>query len=408
MVGVAFLVDFMAVGFFFYSFGIFYPAMDADFEGGSFGIAMALSVSNIVSGIVAPLVGRALDRFPIRNVMLIGAGLVSAGFAALSQVTTLFQLYLVFGSFFALGMGMMGGMASAKLVANWFILQRGKALGRATMGVSLSGMVMPAVATWIIAEVGWRTGFLIYSAGTLIVVVPLVLRFVVTRPEDMGLRPDGLPPATNPGEAVHDEDISWSAREIIRSANFWMIAIPFALVFSSLSAILIHIIPYATDLGISGYRAGLILSVAAGCGVGGKLVFGTLVDRLDARTVVWISFGLQMIGLVILMNVTGYAMLLTGAAIFGFAMGGVVPLQGAVSGMAFGRQSFGQVMGLMRPAQVLLHAVGIPLMAWIHDTTGTFELAFQIALGVYGLAAILITGLRVSHPSVRANEAGLA
>ena len=96
------------------------------------------------------------------------------------------------------------------------------------------------------------------------------------------------------------------------------------------------------------------------------------------------------------------------AAIFGFAMGGVVPLQGAVSGMAFGRQSFGQVMGLMRPAQVLLHAVGIPLMAWIHDTTGTFELAFQIALGVYGLAAILITGLRVSHPSVRANEAGLA
>jgi MFS family permease len=409
MVGVAFLVDFIAVGFFFYSFGIYYPAIAAEFSGASFGVAAGISVSNLVGGLFAPFIGRALDRHPIRRIMLTGAFVVSAGFASLSIVTSVWQYYLVLGTFFAFGLSLMGGMASSKLVANWFVLRRGTALGIATMGVSLSGLVMPTLATWLVGELGWRGGFRVYAAGILLIVLPVVTALVVTRPEDVGQRPDGGPPEDPEGPGGAPEKV-WSARELLRSRSFWIIALAFAAVFSSLSAILIHVVRYAADLGITGYRAGFVLSAAAGAGVLGKLIFGQLVDRADARLAVWTSFGTQIAGVLLLLQGGGYTALLCGALVFGFGMGGVVPLQGALCGRAFGRLSFGTVLGLMRPVQVPLHAVGIPLAAWLRDQTGSFDAAFHTFLAVYLSSCALIGLLRVparapESPRARARAA---
>jgi len=398
MVAVAFLVDFIAVGFFFYSFGVFYKHIDADFAGASFWVAMGISVSNLVSGVFAPFIGRALDRHPIRNVMLLGATIVSAGFALLSRTAAIWQYYLVLGTFFAFGIGMMGGMASSKLVANWFIVRRGTAFGIATMGVSFSGMVMPAVAQWLISHVGWRHGFEIYAVGILVVVVPVVALLVVTRPEDIGQRPDGEDPEAPPPEVVEPERV-WSTGEILRSPRFWIIALPFAAVFSSLSAVLIHVVPYAHDLGVTGYWAAAVLQISAGAGMLGKLVFGRLVDHFDARLAVGASFGTQIVGLALLLLATGPVGLVAAGLVFGFGMGGVIPLQGAVCGAAFGRLSFGAVTGLMRPVQVPLHALGIPLAAWIHDATGSFHPAFWTFLGVYALSCLAIAALRMPERS---------
>lgn len=397
MVGVVFVIDFVATGFFFYSYGIFYPAISADLPGGSLGVAAGISVCNLVSGFSAPLLGRLLDRVPIRRVMLVGTGLVVCGFAALSRVQSLLAYYLVLGSFFALGLGTMGGMASAKLVANWFIRQRGAAFGRATMGVSLSGLVMPLLATWLVSEHGWRVGCLVYALGTLLVVTPLVLRFVISRPEDVGQLPDGRRPQPELPPLPAESERVWSARELLAHGDFWRIAIPFALALSTLSAVLIHLVPHAHELGIGGYRAGWILSASAGCGALGKVCFGSLIDRFDPRRVVWFSFGLQMLGLVLIRATHDYTGLLLGASLFGFSMGGVVPLQGAICGMAFGRQSFGSVMGSMGPVQVPLHAAGIPLLAWIRSASGSYDHAWELGIAVYALAALIVGGLRVRH-----------
>lgn len=395
MVRVAFLVDFIAVGFFFYSFGIFYPAIAAEFGEGFSLVAAGIAVSNLVSGVFGPFVGHALDHRSLKHMMLVGALVVSAGFACLSLTRALWQYYLVLGTFFSFGLGMMGGMASSKLVANWFERGRGRALGIATMGVSLSGMVMPTVATWLRDEWGWREGFQAYSVGILVIVVPVVALFVVTRPEELGQRPDG----DAEGDAAPIDaavDRLWSTGEILRARNFWLIALPFGLVFSALSAILVHLPPHAEGLGFGGYQPGFVLSAGAGAGVLGKVFFGWLVDRGDPRMAVLASFANQIVGLALIMNAGAYVALLAGGVVFGFGMGGVVPLQGAVSGKAFGRFSFGSVMGLMRPVQVPMHALGIPLAAWIHDTTGSFEIAFWIFLGVYALSCALIAGLRTT------------
>jgi MFS family permease len=393
MVGVAFVVEFVAVGFFFYSFGVYFKAIETELAGSRLAVSLGMMVTSAVGGIVAPFMGRALDRYPIKRIMLMGALVLSAGFALLSRVSAIWQYYLVLGAFFGFGMSMMGGLATAKLVANWFQARRGSALGIAGVGISLSGFVMPPVAAWLVSELGWRGGFLVYALATVAIVVPVVGLVVVNRPEDMGLRPDGAAPQPETGDEAAT-DVPWNTRRILRSRNFWAIALPFAMSFSSLSAILIHLVPHASDIGIPISRAAWLLSFAAGAGALGKLVFGRLVDLVDSRLAVWTSFGTQLAGLLLIMQEPGYAGLVAGAVVFGLGMGGVVPLQGAVTGLAFGRLSFGTVMGLMRPVQVPLQLIGVPLAGWIYDATGGYDLAWKFFCGVYVAASLLIAALR--------------
>jgi MFS family permease len=396
MVGVAFVVEFIAVGFFFYSFGVYFKAIEAELASSRLGVSLGMMVTGAVGGIIAPFMGRALDRYPIKRIMLMGAVVLSIAFALLSRVTAIWQFYLVLGTFFAFGMSMMGGLATAKLVANWFEARRGTALGIAGVGISLSGVVMPPVAAWLVSELGWRGGFLVYALGTFVIVVPVVALFVVNRPEDMGLRPDGAAPQPETSDET-SADVSWNTRQILTSRNFWAIAPAFAMSFSSLSAILIHLVPHATDSGIPMSRAAWVLSFAAFAGALGKLVFGRLVDLVEPRLAVWASFGTQLVGLLMIMQEPGYAGLVAGAVVFGFGMGGVVPLQGALAGLAFGRLSFGKAMGLMRPVQFLAGLIGVPLAGWIFDTTGGYDLAWKFFCGVYVTAILLIVALRVQR-----------
>jgi len=398
IVGVAFLVDFVAVGFFFYSYGVFFKAIAADLGSGTrFGVSLGLSLSNVVGAAVAPFIGRALDRVPVTRIMITGAVCVSLGFLLLSQISAFWQYYLVLGTLLGVGGTMMGGLASSKLVANWFVRRRGTAFGIATVGISLSGLVMPTAATWLIATLGWRGGFAVYGLCTLAVVVPLVARFVVDRPEARGLRPDGDSPLPEEAPGPYAGDTMWRTRDIVRSRNFWVISLSFALVLSALSAVLVHLVPYADDLGIPSYRAAWVLSISAGMGVLGKVVFGWLFDRSDPRIAVWISFGMQLGGLLLLMGARSYGGLVTAALVFGFGMGGVIPLQASVVGSAFGRLSFGKLLGLLRPFQVPISALGVPLAGWIYDATGSYQSAFQLFAGVYVVAALIVAGLRVDR-----------
>ncbi len=401
IVATVFVVDFIAVGFFFYSYGVFFKAIAADLGSGTrFGVALGLSISNVVGAAVSPFVGRAVDRLPVKRIMIAGATCVSLGFLLMSQITSFWQYYLVLGTLLG-GGGALMGLSSPKLVANWFVTRRGTAFGIATIGISLSGLVMPSAATWLIATVGWRGAFAVYGFFTFAIVVPLVARFVVDRPESMGLLPDGEAPTPTRDGSVAAPETMWHTRDILRSRNFWILTVVFGLVLFCLSAILVHLVPHADDLGIPRYRAAWVLSIAAGAGVLGKLAFGWLFDRFDPRIAIWISLGSQLAGLLAIMNAGTYPSLASGAVLFGFGMGGVIPLHGSLSGAAFGRISFGKVSGLLRPFQVPITALGAPLAGWIYDATGSYALAFRLFAVVYVVAALVAAGLRLPKTSRR-------
>jgi len=406
---VTFLTHFVSVGFIFYSYGVFFKALAADFGGSRLGVSLGLSLMQLVTGLFAPFLGRALDRGSIRKIMALGALCMGFGFFLVSRISELWQFYAVLGSVLALGAAMLGGLSGSTLVANWFVSRRGLALGVATMGISVSGLVMAPVATALIADYGWRLTFVLYGVVTLVVVLPIVWLTIVNRPEDLGLEPDGdgrtdetlevvqpvLPLA--PGDQIidHPATFEWSARGALRESNFWIISIAVALNFCAMGAVLTHLIPHATDIGVAPGPAAFVLSCMAGMGVAGKLVFGWMADRGDKRVGLWLASGLQALGVALLLRAGSYAALMTAAAVFGLGMGGLVPLWGALIGAAFGRFAFGRVMGLMSPCMLPIQMLGVPFAGYIFDRTGSYEPAFRIFIALYGVAIGVLVFLRL-------------
>ena len=397
MVAVAFFVDFIAVGFFFYSYSVFFKSIAAEFGDSRLGVSIGISVTQGVGALLAPFIGRALDRFPLKRIMAAGAVSMGTGFLLLGLVQTPLQFYLVLGVFIGFGAGAMGQLATSKLVSNWFVLKRGTALGIAATGISVSGVLMPATTAWLIGEFGWRNGFVAYGVITLVIVVPLILRLVVSRPEDLGLFPDGateaatLPP---PKPALRTS-------EYIRNSNFWYLLITIGLLFCIQSATLIHMVPQLTDRGIDLISASVIASSTALFGVMGKLIYGALVDRWDVRWALWLAIAFQVAGQLFMLFGNGYSGFLIGASLFGFGMGGIVPMQGAVVGAAFGRESFGRVLGAMRPPMAIIHLLGVPFAGWVYDSTGSYEPAFLTFLGLYAVTTLVVLGIRVETRSAR-------
>jgi MFS family permease len=186
-----------------------------------------------------------------------------------------------------------------------------------------------------------------------------------------------------------------STREILSDARFWLIALPIALNFFCLSAVLTHAVPHVTDLGVSAAAAALVLSAMAGAGAIGKPFFGALTDRMDKRATLALCTALQLVGVLMLLYVRSYPFLVIAGAIFGLGMGGVVPIQGALVGAAFGRRAFGRVMGLMSPAMLPIQMFGVPFAGHVFDRTGSYELAFEVFLGAFVLSLAALSRLRL-------------
>ena len=89
-----------------------------------------------------------------------------------------------------------------------------------------------------------------------------------------------------------------------------------------------------------------------------------------------------------------------GAALFGYGVGGIVPLHGNVVGKTFGSERFGAVLGLMRPAMFPIQILGVPFAGWVYDTTGSYALAFQVLFVLYGMAALAISFYRAPEGTV--------
>ncbi len=418
IVATTFVTNFITMGFIFYSYGVFFKALAADIGGSRLGISFGLTIMNIAAAIVAPFLGHALDRRSIRNIMCCGAVLMATGFFLASRMNTLWQYYILLGSFLGLGAVMMGGLAGSTLLANWFFRRRGTALGISTMAISLSGMVMAPVATQLIAANGWRYTFVIYGCVVLGLATPLVWLVIINRPEDIGLSPDGVEhvPLTDradvpepmvplaPGDQITDipVHVEWSALGTLRDTDFWSITITIALNFCAIGAILIHIVPHATDLGFSASKAAFVLSTMAGLGVAGKFMFGWLIDRIDTRYALWIAIGLQVAGTALVIVVRTYPALLVSGAIFGLGMGGIVPIQASLIAEVYGRRSFGRVMGLMGPCMLPFQAAGIPFAGYIFDQKESYTSAFLTFVALYLVAAC---ALLLLHRSRRPLEA---
>ncbi|HWP44509.1 MAG TPA: MFS transporter, partial [Blastocatellia bacterium] len=171
------------------SFSIFYVAILEDMKWSRADTALALSFYFVVSGMASPVAGDLIDRYGPRVVMPVGALLTAGAFLWISQMSAPWHFYAAFGIVGSLGATMFNIVPMTTVVSNWFVRNRGLAIGLVTGGQGLGQVGIPAIQ-YLIDTVGWRNAYIVLGAIILVVPSTLILLFLHRRPADRGLSVD--------------------------------------------------------------------------------------------------------------------------------------------------------------------------------------------------------------------------
>lgn len=401
VVGVAFLCYLVDTGIVFYSFGTILATIVAAEGWSRAGLGVAYSVAQVMSAVYAPWVGRLVERRGPRFVQLLGTVVLATGLGLLGTVRGVIQFDLVMGLLVALGATCLGGITSNTAIASWFSTGRGRALGIATAGISMGGVVFVPLTHELIERIGWRGAFGVLGAIVLLVLVPPIALLMET---ESGGAAAGMS-ATERAALDREMRMSVPPRDAFASRNFALLAFALSISGAALAVVLLHQITFMVDRGLGERLASWMLGATAGMGVVGKLGFGWLLDRFDQRRVAGLCFALQSVGIGLLLLTRGPWMLAAFVAVYGFAMGGNATLQATLVADCFGRAHYAAIFGRLLAFSVGLQAVAVPLAGWLRDRTGAYEPIFAV-LGATTLlsaaAAQRLTFLR--HSGAGADE----
>ncbi len=400
----AFTMGFLASSFFLHSRGIFFPLWMEEFAMDKTRISLAVSLTLFAGSCVAPLTGYCLDRFPVRRVITVAALWLATGYLLLGTAGHFAAFLGILVLFQGLGWTGVGPLAQTKLMVNWFTRNRGMALGIAIMGISVAGVVMPTVVTWLSENLGWRGTYTAYAAIIVAFVIPLTLAVVKQAPSDVGQHPDGdpaPPPAAARDAPAQDAPGTASGlriyREFLSSKAFWSVVITFGLMNGVYSAMITHLPTYmTTELGYDLYDASYLLGVAGAFAIGGKLVWGWMMDHLNAKLTVMCGVTAYLTSTLIFLLSQNYLWITLAAGLFGLGFGGMVPVRSVLISRLFGVAKFSRVNGLLSfflaPATFWVLITG-----YIADQTGTYTSAFQVWAVAFVLAGCISILVRLPN-----------
>tara|TARA_B110000503_G_scaffold133727_1_gene211691 strand:- start:1552 stop:2778 length:1227 start_codon:yes stop_codon:yes gene_type:complete len=395
-VGVAFSTNFLAMGSAFYAFGVVLEPISREFpDSGRLGASMVPIFMGISMAFCAPFMGKLIPRVSLRWLMSAGCVVGAVGFYLSARVVELWQLCLIFGTIIAVCEQMMGGISAQVLVVNWFEKNRTLALGISLLGLSLSGVVMPHVATYIGEEGGWRAVFQSF-AWFMLIACPFVWLFVIDKPERIGLGVDGVPLSEAPPRTAPP---SYRLMTIYTDPVLWAIALPVGIAFTGATAILLHSFAFAKDLGFTDAHAAWFITAVAGGAAAGKVGFSWLAQKIGNRQAFVASLVSQLLGFIGLIFLDGETANIVSVTAVGIGFGGIIPLVGAILASLWGRESFAPILGAIFPLFTLFQAAGAPLAGYVYDQKQTYEPVFWL----FGFAILVAIYLANRIPSVHAN-----
>ena len=344
----------------------------------------------LMMGVASPLFGRILDKHGARRAIPLGAAVMGLGLVVLSQVNGLALFYL---GYVLVGTGAagIGPVPSSAIVSNWFKKKRGAAVGITSAGIGAGGVVMAPIVGYLLEAYDWRVAYLAMAFIVWAAIIPLALILVRTRPEEMGLHPDGAPQ----GDGDHAPDAgspaAWgfTVRQAAATLPFWLIAASYLLGnFSSMGGLQAQV-PNLNDIGYPTATAAAALGAIGFGSAAGKIFFGWLCDYMQPRFASAIGLSLQCAAVVILLQLrpdSPMALIWTYAILMGFGAGSWLPTMSMLVSRSFGLAFYGSVFGIINLAQSIGTATG-PLVAGVmYDSMGTYRWAFILFAVLYGIA----------------------
>ena len=376
-----------------YSFGVFFKSLEAEFEIPRTVTSSIFSVYMIMFAVFAIAVGWALDRYGPRLLISLMALFTGLSLLLTSQANILWQVFFTYSLLLAVGTGGLIPVLMA-VIYRWFDKYRGIAVATTAAGLGMGPLVMAPFAAFLISTLDWRMSYVVMGLVALFVAVPLAM-LLRKEPSEMGVLPDGTK-SDNEGIRLRADGQcaqlpGLSVTQALKQRNFWFLWVIWLLWASSLNLILTHLVPYATDAGISTIEASTVLSLMSFMFIPWSLLAGKISDNVGWRRpgIILALFGVA--ALIWLIWADSLWMFYVFAIVYGMNWGGFGTITLIMPSDICGGRSLGAVLGVLESGFALGSAFGSVMGGYVFDTTGSYSTAFAIAAGFLVITTILIS-----------------
>jgi len=394
IVAASFVIAMYVGGIVFYGFTAIFEPIANELDWSYTQISVAASLRGLEMGLLAPVVGIFVDRLGPRRIIALGALITAAGLFMLSNTYSIAMFYGAF-VFIAIGMSCCTATVLMTAISNWFESRVGLASGIALSGFGFGGLIIPLIVRMIEAY-DWRLSISYLALGTLVILLPHSLLFR-HKPEHYNMLPDG-----KRGDRATDDHIpdalaslkkEFSVRKALASRTFWHIALAWTCLVMAVMAVITHIMPYLSSVGLDRSLSGIIASVIPLVSVVGRLILGWLGDRHGRIRVAAIAFSMMSAGAIFLAlsSDSGFWVLALFVLLFGIGYGAGVTLRPSLLREFFGRSNFGAIFGLVVGINMTGSLIGPPLAGWVFDEFGSYRYIWFAFTGILLVAVILIT-----------------
>lgn len=392
--GACFTVQAVGIGTYI-SFGVFFnPLMEA-FDWSRGAIAGASSIAFFIAGLFGMMVGRLNDRFGPRVIMSVAAVFLGLGFGLVSRAETLRQLYLVFGLIFGIGLSAIDVIALST-IARWFAGNRGRMTGIVKVGTGAGQFSIPILASFLIAAFGYQNAFIILGI-TAFALLMTIAQFLYRDPDlyDAGRAdPAGQIPAVSDAVIRPVQTAGIDYGKALKSPRLWLLCLSNLLLVFCLMSIMLHIVPYGRDMGISPHRAAGILAAIGAVSMAGRLSGGLLIDHTGSKRIMVISFILLLTALMWLTRADTLWELYTFAVIYGIAHGGFFTAISPIVAELFGIRAHGGLFGIVVCFGTTGGAIGPFVTGLMFDRFLNYTAAFTALILIAAIAFVLMLCLK--------------
>lgn len=365
--------------------GVFMKPLAASFGWSRGAIALSLSIGAISMALANPFVGKAIDRYGVRPVLitsLLGYGLATAALPFLVGAGQVWGLYVGYALVAGVGAGS-NVIAYVRILSGWFSGPmnnfRGLALGISSAGVPLGAAITGPLGVLLIARFGWQGGYWGLALLPLLVGLPIAM---------FAIRPAPHEAAAHEAES---ERSGLTLAEAMRTVPFWVLMGIVLLMSSCLQGISIHIAPLLSDLKLSPDGLALVLALDGFLGIGGRILAGFLFDRFFAPRVSLVIFGIAAASSFALAGFGGVVVAIVATLLITIGSGAESDFVGYLVGRYFGLKAYGQIFGVIYGTFMVGIALGPYLFGLAFDAWGDYRIPFLIAgLGLSALCGLLL------------------
>lgn len=371
---------------FVYTFAVFVKPLSAEFGWSRESISSGFAIAAITLALFSPLMGRSIDRFGPRRIILPCMTVFGCGIASLALLRS--GLWQFYGTCFVLGLVGNGAahLAYSRSISTWFQQRLGMALAFVMVGAGLGAMILPVLAQAIITRSGWRAAYGTLGLISLLLGLPLSWRYIRERGR---AESNSLPNETARHKPAPLEHSGMTWQQGLRFYPFWIVVAVLCVSSISMNGAITQMSALLTDRGITARSAALCASVLGGSSVLGRIGVGWLLDRFFGARVAFAVTLATAAGICLLARASSFPAGCLAAALIGVGAGGEAAITPYLLTRYFGLRAFSTLYGVTWTFYAAAAAIGPVLLGHAFDSTGSYVSLLTILATALALAAAM-------------------